>query len=334
VPGYEWAPAWVNWRSNSQYYGWAPMCPQGRNGRYYEIRNDQWAFVPHQYITRRNVNNYYVNQQNNTTIINNTTEINKVRIINKNTKYEEGPNVADVEKVTNTKIRALQVKQSSVPGTKLQNGALKIYKPTVQNNTGENSKPPKVVEAGTLPATAVQSSTQTPQTNNLPRITSAENRNNGVTTKPAPVKLNNDRIKVNPPVINNNNNNETSTQEDKTVRQFPNEQNQPDNNPRPNPKIRSLNNNDNIQQVPRQNRTNIDVPERREVAPQPNPVRINQRERVVNQQHQNPVIERPVRERVAPVNRPANTFEQRPQTTPSISPQSPGKLNRQFNEKK
>ena len=27
VPGYEWGPAWVNWRSNAGYYGWAPLGP-------------------------------------------------------------------------------------------------------------------------------------------------------------------------------------------------------------------------------------------------------------------------------------------------------------------
>ena len=27
VPGYEWAPAWVAWRNNNDYYGWAPLSP-------------------------------------------------------------------------------------------------------------------------------------------------------------------------------------------------------------------------------------------------------------------------------------------------------------------
>ncbi|MFX8813069.1 DUF6600 domain-containing protein, partial [Acinetobacter baumannii] len=27
VPGYEWAPAWVSWRSGGGYYGWAPLSP-------------------------------------------------------------------------------------------------------------------------------------------------------------------------------------------------------------------------------------------------------------------------------------------------------------------
>jgi hypothetical protein len=30
TPGYEWAPAWVSWRSNDDYVGWAPLPPEAR----------------------------------------------------------------------------------------------------------------------------------------------------------------------------------------------------------------------------------------------------------------------------------------------------------------
>ena len=29
VPGYEWGPAWVSWRTGGDYVGWAPLPPQG-----------------------------------------------------------------------------------------------------------------------------------------------------------------------------------------------------------------------------------------------------------------------------------------------------------------
>ncbi|HXY40062.1 MAG TPA: DUF6600 domain-containing protein, partial [Vicinamibacteria bacterium] len=29
VPGDEWGPAWVDWRSNNDYVGWAPLPPKG-----------------------------------------------------------------------------------------------------------------------------------------------------------------------------------------------------------------------------------------------------------------------------------------------------------------
>ena len=30
VPGYEWGPAWVSWRKNEDYVGWAPLPPEAR----------------------------------------------------------------------------------------------------------------------------------------------------------------------------------------------------------------------------------------------------------------------------------------------------------------
>src|SRR3954471_13207813 len=30
VPDYEWGPAWVSWRNNDEYVGWAPLPPEAR----------------------------------------------------------------------------------------------------------------------------------------------------------------------------------------------------------------------------------------------------------------------------------------------------------------
>src|SRR5450631_3764819 len=56
VPGDEWAPAWVSWRTSKDYVGWAPLPPEARFDRrsgirnwadnYYDIGPDQYAFVP------------------------------------------------------------------------------------------------------------------------------------------------------------------------------------------------------------------------------------------------------------------------------------------------
>lgn len=79
VPGYEWAPAWVSWRRSEDYYGWAPMSPNVNAGVSlvnYNPPTNYWCFVPHQYVASPTVNNYYVNETKNVTIINNTTIIN------------------------------------------------------------------------------------------------------------------------------------------------------------------------------------------------------------------------------------------------------------------
>src|SRR6185503_1939233 len=38
VPGYEWGPAWVSWRTGGNYVGWAPLPPEGVGEIVYESR--------------------------------------------------------------------------------------------------------------------------------------------------------------------------------------------------------------------------------------------------------------------------------------------------------
>src|SRR5665647_822816 len=71
VPGYEWAPAWVSWRGGGDNYGGAPLQP-GMNNYMGSIPDYDWTFVPNRYINSPRINNYYINQSRNITIINNT----------------------------------------------------------------------------------------------------------------------------------------------------------------------------------------------------------------------------------------------------------------------
>src|SRR5213082_615996 len=65
VPGNEWAPAWVSWRTGGEYVGWAPLPPEARFDRrrgirnwadnYYDIGPEQYAFVPSNEFTSERV---------------------------------------------------------------------------------------------------------------------------------------------------------------------------------------------------------------------------------------------------------------------------------------
>lgn len=101
IPGYTWGPAWVAWRSNGEYFGWAPLGPpnpdQYSNYRDHESErvsiglsfsfNDapepsHWCFVPANQIASPQINNYYLNRSQNRVIFQNTTIINNVTTIN------------------------------------------------------------------------------------------------------------------------------------------------------------------------------------------------------------------------------------------------------------
>jgi hypothetical protein len=138
IPGNEWSPAWVSWRSSSDYYGWAPMGPGisislAFGSGYYEHYNN-YTFVRGSNFGRQDINNYYINNSNNTTIINNTTVINNTRVdAHRNSTYSTGPSRTEVEKRSGKRITAVAIKENNKPGERLSNNQLQIYRPQIQN---------------------------------------------------------------------------------------------------------------------------------------------------------------------------------------------------------
>ncbi len=126
-PGTEWAPARVTWSQSGGYYGWAPLPPNvSINARWTPPANS-WTFVPKEHIVEPQINRYAVNKTQNVTIVKNVTVINNITnnkiVINNNNKtvinnnktvvnnnkyinttFNKGPQITEVEKVTNKKI--------------------------------------------------------------------------------------------------------------------------------------------------------------------------------------------------------------------------------------
>ena len=104
VPGEEWAPAWVSWRTSKDYVGWAPLPPEARFDRtsgirnwadnYYDIGPDQYAFVPGNEFGSRRIQRSVVPVERNVTIVIETTNVTNITyanttIINQGPNYEE-----------------------------------------------------------------------------------------------------------------------------------------------------------------------------------------------------------------------------------------------------
>ena len=154
IPGNEWAPAWVTWRGGGGYYGWAPLGPgMSMNSNFGSIPYNDWTFVQGNYINSRNINNYYINNSKNVTIINNTTIINSapVRNINgtRSANYNPGPPVRQVEQHTGTRIRKYNLETSNKPGqTQVNNNAVRVYRPSInQSSNSSNIRPERVTNA-------------------------------------------------------------------------------------------------------------------------------------------------------------------------------------------
>lgn len=133
IPGQEWAPAWVSWRQSSDYYGWAPLAPSNGpaavsinisiGGGGYNPPSHYWNFVPTRYVTSPQVNNYYVNEQRNVTIINNTTVINNTYVNNNTTN------------ITNNNIRNTNITNNNVTNNNVTNN---ITNNNINNNITNN----------------------------------------------------------------------------------------------------------------------------------------------------------------------------------------------------
>ena len=153
VPDYEWSPGWVTWRSSGDYYGWAPIGPgisiTVAYSNNYIVPYQHWTFVRNRDFGRRNINNYYVDNSNNVTIIHNSIVIYNSRVDrSNNVTYNAGPDRNEVERYAGRKITPVVVTASNTPGQNVSNNQLTIYKPHVQKNVspGKAPAPSKVVK--------------------------------------------------------------------------------------------------------------------------------------------------------------------------------------------
>jgi len=146
VPDNEWGPAWVSWRRSPGYYGWAPMRPgislSVSFGSGYTVSNDRWRFVRDRDFSRTDINHYYINRNNNVSIIKNSSVINRTYVDqNRHSTYVSGPDRADVQKSIGRTIQPVVIHDNEKPGQNLRNGQLQIYRPQVQMKDANGRRP-------------------------------------------------------------------------------------------------------------------------------------------------------------------------------------------------
>jgi hypothetical protein len=149
IPDNTWGPAWVNWRSGGDCYGWAPMAPRVSInvmfGPRYSCPNDWWVFIPQRHIYSNGWHRHYRGPRYNNTYINNTTIINNTYINNNNT-YVIGPRRHELERATGRKIDVYNVRNENRPGrTMVRNKDVNIYRPEVSGPRNSVERPQQVV---------------------------------------------------------------------------------------------------------------------------------------------------------------------------------------------
>ncbi len=122
VPGDEWAPAWVSWRTSNEYVGWAPLPPEARFDRstgihkwadsYYDIGPENYAFVQSNQIGQPRLERVVVPQERNLTIVNQTTNVTNITY-NNTTIINQGPNYDELRAQSQQPIERLRIERES-----------------------------------------------------------------------------------------------------------------------------------------------------------------------------------------------------------------------------
>ena len=145
LPGVEWAPAWVYWRTGGDYIGWAPCGPSG-----FTIDPAAYVFIQSGHFHDRiRPDTVIVNDR---TIINHTTEIRNIQREQRDVDGRDrsvvvnnGPGVASVERATGHKFTPMPVRQAEQPTMRNVPERLRqrSSEPTIRQNAEPNFREPQ-----------------------------------------------------------------------------------------------------------------------------------------------------------------------------------------------
>ena len=126
VPGYEWGPAWVSWRTGGDYIGWAPLPPAGDGEIVYESRPigghvdvdfgigpAYYNFIDIRFIGEPVLIGHYYPYTQNVVYINNTVNVTNITY-NNSIVYNYGPDYAVLSRYSTRPIQRLKLERTSI----------------------------------------------------------------------------------------------------------------------------------------------------------------------------------------------------------------------------
>ncbi|MCW3121659.1 MAG: hypothetical protein JWQ38_1151, partial [Flavipsychrobacter sp.] len=148
IPGHEWAPAWVSWRSGGGVYGWAPMGPGYVAGSVYDYPDNYWVFVSPDYLYESNVYGYY-QPRHVRRYIRETNYINETYVDNGyHSTYYYGPRREVIERESHRPVQVYKVSGASAPRqTNVSGNVVQVYRPSVNAETRTTARPVNPIRA-------------------------------------------------------------------------------------------------------------------------------------------------------------------------------------------
>jgi hypothetical protein len=147
VPGTVWGPAWVTWRSNDQYMGWAPLPPgvefragMNFNSLSIDIPLNFWVFIQGPHFQDRDLNPYVLPFERNRTIVNYTSMHNNIYVRNDRI-INEGIGIDEVRRITGRAVPRYGLQDAQQPGrTKVVGQEVQIFRPAIRQNVAAKPK--------------------------------------------------------------------------------------------------------------------------------------------------------------------------------------------------
>ena len=153
-PDTTWGPAWVNWRHNDSYYGWAPLPPEARFdsaigfsfhdkhvdvGLDFGLNERDYAFVPSDRFLDVNIGLAVLPRAHVSDVYRQTTVINNTYIYNHNRIINNGVPFTQVEQRTQRKLDTVRIADArfsagvAVRGEVHTRGSIAVFRPTLSN---------------------------------------------------------------------------------------------------------------------------------------------------------------------------------------------------------
>lgn len=157
TPGYEWAPAWVEWRYGGDYIGWAPLGPYAvfsiNIGIVYRTRwvtpHYYWSFVQCRYVSRSHVNRYVYRAANNTRYIGHTRSAGSVRYEGGRV-FSRGPERSYVERRGNVRIARMEIADTDQRHERVTrkegHDRIEVYRPSIEAKEDAVERPTRIRE--------------------------------------------------------------------------------------------------------------------------------------------------------------------------------------------
>jgi hypothetical protein len=143
VPGTEWAPAWVAWRYDDRWVGWAPLPPAAgwdvSGGLAFSegntIPSHEWCFVPREHVFDVTLRVQVTSVARNVTLFERSRDATRFEV-REGRPANVGPDVAQIEASLGRRVPRVKIVDADTPvrggGHSVGNGSVGFFRPMIR----------------------------------------------------------------------------------------------------------------------------------------------------------------------------------------------------------